>query len=56
MDIFSFGLFFFVVVPLGFIYLGRKRKLDEQVLASQKETIRLLAELVDALKNTSTVK
>jgi hypothetical protein len=56
MDIVSFGLFFFVVVPLGFIYLSRKRKLDEQVLASQKETIRLLAELLDELKKSSTGK
>lgn len=53
MDIVSFGLFFFVVVPLGFIYLSRKRKLDEQILASQKETNRLLAELLDALKKTA---
>lgn len=53
MDIASFFLFFFVVVPLGFIYLSRKRKLDEQILASQKETNRLLAQLLENLKKTS---
>lgn len=53
MDIASFVLFFFVVVPLGLIYLSRKRKLDEQILASQKETNRLLAQLLENLKKTS---
>jgi hypothetical protein len=52
MDIVSFGLFFFVVIPLGLIYLTRKRKMDEKILASQDETNRLLAELIDALKKT----
>ena len=52
MDIISFGLFFFVVVPLGLIYLTRKRKMDEKILASQDETNRLLVELIDALKKT----
>ena len=52
MEIVSFGLFFFVVVPLGLIYISRKRKLEEQKLASQKETNRLLTELIDTLKKT----
>jgi hypothetical protein len=37
----------------GFTPLTDKRKLDEQILASQKETNRLLAELVDAWKKFS---
>jgi hypothetical protein len=56
MDGVSFGLFFFVVVPLGLIYLSRKRKLDEKVLASQNETVRLLAEILDGLKKSSAIK
>lgn len=52
MDVVSFVLFFFVVVPLILIFFSRKRKIDEQILASQKETNRLLAELIEALKKT----
>ena len=46
------GLFFLVVVPMGLIYMDRKRKLDDKMLAAQNETNRLLAELMDALKKT----
>ena len=53
MDIISFVLFFCVVVPFGLIYLNRKRKFDEQILASQKETNRLLTELIDTLKKSA---
>jgi hypothetical protein len=52
MDIVSFVLFFFVVVPLVLIFFSRKRKFDEQILASQKETNQLLAELIAMLKKT----
>jgi hypothetical protein len=52
MDIVSSGLFFCVIVPMGLIYLDRKRKMDEKILAAQNETNRLLAELTDALKKT----
>ena len=53
MDIVSFVLFFFVVVPFLLIYLSRKRKLDLEMLASQKETNKLLIELLNAMKKTS---
>jgi hypothetical protein len=53
MDNVAFVLFFFVVVPLGLIYISRKRKLDEQILASQQEANRLLAQLLEALTKTS---
>jgi hypothetical protein len=50
MDIVSSGLFFCIIVPMGLIYVDRKRKLDEKILAAQTETNRLLTELIDALK------
>jgi hypothetical protein len=50
MDIVSFFLFFFGVVPLILIFFSRKRKLDEQILESQKETNRLLADLLTEIK------
>lgn len=46
-------LFFFVVVPMILIYFTRKRKLDEEMLASQKETIRLLSQILEALNRQS---
>jgi len=53
MDIVSFVLFFLVVVPFILIYLGRKRKLDLEMLANQKETNKLLVELLTTMKKPS---
>jgi hypothetical protein len=52
MDGVSFFMFFFLVVPLWLISITRKRKLDEQSLAVQRETNRLLNELLGAMKKS----
>ncbi len=52
MDIAAFALFFLIVVPFWLIHITRQRKQTEQMLASQKEINRLLAELLSALKKS----
>jgi hypothetical protein len=54
MDIVSFLLFFFVVVPFGLMisnnYIKYRKKTDSEMIALQKETNRLLAELLEKKK------
>ena len=45
MDAASFILFFFVVVPFIVMNLHNQRRLTRELLAAQKETNRLLAEI-----------
>ncbi len=50
MDLFSILAFFLVVIPFWLIFVSRQNKYNEQVLATQKETNRLLTELIESLK------
>ncbi|MCX6035214.1 MAG: hypothetical protein NTV38_09610 [Chloroflexi bacterium] len=54
MDIASFLLFFFVVVPLGLMitnnHIKYRKKTDSEFIAAQKETNRLLTGLLETKK------
>ncbi len=56
MDIASFSLFFFVVVPFGlmitsnYVKYRKNKKTDSELIALQKETNRLLTELLETKK------
>ena len=52
-DPLSFLLFFFVVVPFLLIHLQNKRKSDKELLALQKESNRLLAEIAGKLSSNT---
>jgi hypothetical protein len=54
MDIASFLLFFFLVVPFGLMitnnYVKYRKKTDSELIAMQKETNHLLTELLETKK------
>lgn len=52
MDLLSFILFFLVVVPFTLIYFNRQRNSTQEIITLQKETNRLLGEIL-ARSNTS---
>jgi hypothetical protein len=50
MDPISFIMFFFVVVPFVLIHLFRQRKSTQELIELQKETNKLLSELMGKFK------
>jgi hypothetical protein len=51
MDPISFFLFFFVFVPFILIHMNKQRKAAQELIELQKETNRLLAEIVSSPKS-----
>jgi hypothetical protein len=51
MDPISFFLFFFVFAPFILIHMNKHRKAAQELIELQKETNRLLAEIVSSHKS-----
>lgn len=52
MDLISFILFFLVVVPFTLIFFNHQRKANREIIELQKETNRLLGEILGQSKTT----